>query len=225
MSNVTINPLGREETSRVKNADFHRKNVKLTPELMAARAEAIEADGFELTEKIDPYSVANVLDKKLQKTEKGRKFVAFLASGATFAAAVVSFKKVAPKLRAAIGHATANVAKKFSSSAKDVKVIKEVADEVAQNGEKIANGTGDGLQKLVNKVAGENADKVLNGLEKIGVKNGGDAADLAIAGGAAVLAGREAGDIAQDKQEKATIGGVLQDIAKVTAAFSGAADV
>lgn len=206
------------QVSGVNNTNFRG----LTPEALEARAMALEEADFDALPSKAGYMAADMLDGRLKKSEKGRNLINALASGATFAAAVVSFKKFAPKLRGAIGHATTKIAHKLGSKAKGTKVLAELADEVAQNGEKIAsNGTGEVFTKFIKKITGKHADGALKNLKKIGIETGGDVADLAIAGGAAILAGHEAGDIVDGKQKEATIGGVVKDFAKAASALSG----
>ena len=66
--------------------------------------------------------------------------------------------------------------------------------------------------------------EALKGLKAVGIETGGDAADTAIAVGAAALAGREVGDIADGEQKEATLKGTLKDIAKVAGEL-GVADL
>ena len=205
-----------------RNLNF--TSAKLTPEMLESRAEALE-NGDMPEFQISPERVADVLDGKLKKTESGRKAVNFLVSCTSFAAAAVSFKKVAPKLRHGIASATSRVAGKFGSLGKKVKSdnINQLADEMTKKSSKIAkNGDGTLLKDITLKLLGEKKGaKVLSGLEGIGIKNGGDIADTTIAVGAAVLAGREAGDIADDTQKEHTLKDALGDITKVISTIPG----
>ena len=80
-----------------------QRQRRITPEALEAHAQALQ-NVSEGDFSVDPIIVADVLDGKLKKTKSGRKLVNFLVSGASFAAAVVSFKKVSPKLRIGISN-------------------------------------------------------------------------------------------------------------------------
>lgn len=197
-------------------------SARLTPEVLEARAEALERGDFDIDKDFNPDVVADVLDGKLKKTETGRKLVNTLASVAGFSAAALSFRKVAPKLRHGIAAATSKVAGKIGNVGAKVKndTISDVAKDMVENTSKLsAKGDGTLLKKGVTKLFGKNADSVMNGLDKIGIKTGGDVADTAIAVGAATLAGREVGDIADETQKEATLKDTFKDLAKVAGAL------
>lgn len=206
----------------VKNINF--SSGRLTPEALEARATALENEQSS-DFGIKPEYVADVLDGKLKKTQAGRKIVNMMVSGASFAAAAMSFKKVAPKLRHGIASATGKIASQFASFGKQVNNgnINQVADEMLKESSKIAQkGDGTLLRKATMKVLGEkNGTKALESLKRIGIETGGDVADTAIAIGAAVLAGREAGDIADGAQKEHTLRDALGDITKVMSVLPG----
>ena len=82
---------------------------------------------------------------------------------------------------------------------------------------------GEALKQGLTRILGENKSaKAMGILNKFGINTGGDAADTAIAVGAAVLAGREAGDIADDTQKELTLKDAVRDISKVMNAIPGA---
>ncbi len=199
----------------VRNINF--TSAKVTPEMLEKRAMALE--NGEVNDVISTERVYNMIDNRLKKTKIGRKIINFVVSAAGFSAAVISFKKVAPKLRHGIAAATGRVAGKFGKMAKQVnnKNINQLADEVAQESSKLAaKGDGSLLKNVAIKALGDkNGTRVLNGLKQIGIETGGDLADSAIAIGAAVLAGREAGDIADEAQGEIRFQNALKDITKI----------
>lgn len=202
-----------------------QRQRRITPEALEAHAQALQ-NVSEGDFSVDPIIVADVLDGKLKKTKSGRKLVNFLVSGASFAAAVVSFKKVSPKLRSGISNATSKIAGSFGSVGKKLKNknISDFADEMTNEAAKIAQkGDGEVLKQGLTRILGENKSaKAMSILNKFGINTGGDAADTAIAVGAAVLAGREAGDIADDTQKELTLKDAVRDISKVMNAIPGA---
>lgn len=199
--------------------------ARFTPEALEAHAQALQ-NVSESDFSVDPILVADVLDGRLKKTKSGRKLVNLLVSGASFAAAVVSFKKVSPKLRNGISNATSKIAGSFGNVGKKINSqnISDVADEMTKEAAKIAQkGDGSVLRRGITKVLGEEKGaKALDVLSKFGINTGGDAADTAIAVGAAVLAGREAGDIANDTQKDLTLKDAVRDITRVMNAIPGA---
>ena len=178
------------QVQSIKNVNF--TSGRLTPEALEERAmrlENNESDDFA----IKPEAVADMLDGKLKKTETGRKTINFVVSAASFAAAALSFKKVAPKLR-----------------------MQKESSKIASKGD------GTIIKRVAIKVFGDkNGNKVINGLKQAGIETGGDVADTAIAVGAAVLAGREAGDIADETQKEHTLKDALGDLTKVVNAIPG----
>ncbi len=205
----------------IKNINF--TSGKLTPEILEAHASALESNDQNFA--IKPEHVVDLLDGKLKKSESGRKIVNTLVSGASFAAAALSFKKVAPKLRHGIASATGKIANNFGLFGKKIKIegINQIAGEMTKDAEKIAqNGDGTILKNVVTKLLGEKKGiKVLNGFKKVGIETGGDVADTAIALGAAILAGREAGDIADETQKERTLKDAFGSITKVVNALPG----
>ena len=199
--------------------------ARFTPEALEAHAQALQ-NVSESDFSVDPILIADVLDGRLKKTKSGRKLVNLLVSGASFAAAVVSFKKVSPKLRNGISNATSKIAGSFGNVGKKInsKNISDVADEMTKEAAKIAQkGDGSVLRRGITEVLGEEKGaKALDVLSKFGINTGGDAADTAIAVGAAVLAGREAGDIADDTQKDLTLKDAVRDITRVMNAIPGA---
>ena len=197
-------------------------SARLTPEVLEARAEALERGDFDIDKDFNPDVVADVLDGKLKKTEAGRKLVNSLASVAGFSAAALSFRRVAPKLRNGIAAATSNIAGRIGNIGAKVQneALSNMAKDMTENTAKLS-GRGDGtiLRRGVSKLFGKNADSVMNGLGKIGIKTGGDVADTAIAVGAATLAGREVGDIADETQREATLKDTFRDLARVAGAL------
>lgn len=213
------------QVSNVSGVNFSSK-FSITPEELEARAEALEKmeiRNFE--ESINPEIIADVLDGKLKKTEKGRKIVNAIVSCTGFAAAALSFKKVAPKVRKGISAATAKVAKSFSSAGSKVnnKNIQEVASSMGEKAQEIAQkGDGTKLKAFVNRIFGKKAPTVINGMEHLGIKTGADAADTALALGLATMTGREAGDRADNIQKEASLKDTVKDFVKIAGAFSGA---
>ena len=206
----------------IGNVSF--KSNMLTPEVLEARASALESNEYDFG--VKPEVAADVLEGKLKETKMGRKLVNMLVSGASFAAAALSFKKVAPKLRHGIATATGRVANKFGNFARRTnnKNISQIAGEMSTEAVKVAaKGDGSVIKSFLVRVFGEkNALKVLGGLKQVGIETGGDVADTAIAIGAATLAGREAGDIADGAQKERTLKDALGDITKVMSALPGA---
>lgn len=210
------------QVQSIKNVNF--TSGRLTPEALEERAmrlENNEGDDFA----IKPEAVADMLDGKLKKTETGRKTINFVVSAASFAAAALSFKKVAPKLRHGVATATSRVAGKFANLGKKVSSegINQIGSEMQKESSKIASkGDGTIIKRVAIKVFGDkNGNKVINGLKQAGIETGGDVADTAIAVGAAVLAGREAGDIADETQKEHTLKDALGDLTKVVNAIPG----
>ncbi len=207
----------------IKSINF--SSGRLTPEALEARAMALEdTDGDVFT--IRPEKVADVIDGKLRKTKTGRKIINTVVSALGFAGAVVSFKKVAPKLRSGIAAATGRIAGKVGNIGQRInnQNIHEVAGEMTKDAAKIAaKGDGTVIQKTALKILGEQRGaKAIEGLKQVGIETGGDVADTAIAVGAAVLAGREAGDIVDGAQKDLTLKDALKDIAKVASVIPGA---
>ena len=200
---------------------------RLTPEALEARAQALEDGDFDIEKQINPELIADVLDGKLKKTETGRKAVNTIASVAGFTAAVLSFRRVAPKVRHGIAAATGKIAGKISGVDSRIKndTMSELGQDMVENAGKLASkGDGSLLQRGINRVFGKKSESVTKGLKAVGIETGGDAADTAIAVGAAALAGREVGDIADGEQKEATLKGTLKDIAKVAGEL-GVADL
>ena len=102
--------------------------------------------------------------------------------------------------------------------------MSDVADEMSKDASKLAQkGDGKLLKAGITKVFGEQkAQGVLDALKKVGIETGGDVADTTIAVGAALLAGREAGDIADDTQKELSLKDAVRDITKVMNALPGA---
>ena len=210
------------QVSSVNGVNF---KSRLTPEVLEARAEALQNTDFDLKAQEGADIFVDAIDKKLQKSEAGRKVIGFVVSAAGFAAAALSFKRVAPKLRTGIAAATKNIAQKAGNMlGKNNKNINELTQTMAEQTEVIASGgTVPGFQKGIKRLLGEpRGEKVVGAFEKVGIKTGGDVADTTVAIGAATLAGREAGDIADDKTEEMALKGAIKDLAKVASAITGA---
>ena len=219
MNSIQDIPISRAESY------YPAKRRMITPEALEARAQALEnmqSGNFE----VNPVLVADVLDSKLKKTKTGRALINALVSGISFAAATVSFKRVAPKLRKGISGATGKIAANFRNVGSRLKNtnISDVADEMSKDATKLAQrGDGRILREGITRVFGEKrGQNILDALKKVGIETGGDVADTTIALGAAILAGREAGDIADDTQRELSLKDAVRDISKVMSALPGA---
>lgn len=219
MNSIQDIPISRAE------GYYPERRRMITPEALEARAQALEnmqPGDFE----VNPVLVADVLDGKLKKTKTGRAVINALVSGISFAAATVSFRRVAPKLRKGISGATGKIAANFRNIGSRLKItnMSDVADEMSKDASKLAQkGDGKLLKAGITKVFGEQkAQGVLDALKKVGIETGGDVADTTIAVGAALLAGREAGDIADDTQKELSLKDAVRDITKVMNALPGA---
>ncbi len=204
----------------VNTASFKGSSIKAQD--IENYAQRLENANFDIEKSVNPEKIATAIENRLNKSEKGKKLISAAVASLGFAASVVSLKKALPKLRKGLATATSNLADKISSKMPDVKgktatFIKQTLEGAAAQGKKIgeagdATKFQEGIKKLFKGEAGENIVKTLDSMK---IKTGGDAFDTVAATTAAVLAGKEAGDIAEDKHEEITLGSAVQDLAKV----------
>ena len=147
-----------------------------------------------------------------------------MASSAAFAATAVSFKKVIPKLRGAIGNRVSKIATSASQKAasKGKTTIAAIGNEVAENGKKIANEGSNLLKRTLNKTLGDaKGQNVSDALGKVGIKNEMDVVDTAAALGIATFTSREAGDIVDEEHKERSLKDAVRDIAKIAGSMGG----
>ena len=115
------------------------------------------------------------------------------------------FKKTVDTIKGTFSQVKANNLKQATESAKEAaesgsKTIRKTVEEAILRPKQFEEGTG--LAKFIDKHCGKHAAKVKETLGKIGIGNGSDLADTAIAGTATVALGSGVNDIAGDVTEK-----------------------
>lgn len=109
---------------------------------------------------------------------------------------------------------------KFFNVLVDKNTDKNVLDFISGAANACEKGSSKLKEHIAKLVGPQKADELTKVLSKFGINTGGDAADTAIAVGAAVLAGREAGDIAEGTQEQ-SLGVTMGNISKVVNSIPG----